>query len=208
MSHPPIVIGVAGGTGSGKTTVSRKILQAIGPDRIAHLQHDSYYRDQGHLPPDARSRQNYDHPDSLDTPLMVTHLSALRRGEAAPIPVYDFATHTRQEQTQLLHPAPIILVEGILIFVERELRRLMDIRIFVDTDADIRLIRRLQRDVEERGRTVESVIQQYLATVRPMHLKFVEPSKRYADLIVPEGGHNQVALEMIISRIESLLAGR
>lgn len=205
--RPPLVIGVAGGTGSGKTTVSQTILQQVGPGQIAYLQHDSYYHDNGHLSPDERAQKNYDHPDSLDTQLLIDHLRALRNGKAVQIPIYDFATHTRSARVQAIPSAPVILVEGILIFVEKALRDLMDIRIFVDTDADIRFIRRLQRDVQERGRSRESVIQQYLTTVRPMHLEFVEPSKRYADIIVPSGGYNQVALEMILSRIHLLLAG-
>lgn len=205
-SHdPPVVIGVAGGTGSGKTTVSRRILDSIGADEIAYIQHDNYYHDCGHLPPAERAQVNFDHPDSLDTALMVEHVEALRRGESVEVPCYDFATHTRLPQTRRLEAARLVLVEGILIFAERALRELMDIRIFVDTAADIRLIRRLRRDVEHRGRTPNSVIRQYLQSVRPMHRDFVEPSKRYADIIVPEGGHNQVALEMILSRVGQLL---
>lgn len=203
--HESIVIGVAGGTGSGKTTVSERILAQIEVGRIAYLQHDSYYYDNSHLPPADRARRNYDHPASLDTPLLVEHLRALRRGEAVDVPIYDFATHTRQTATRHVEPARVVLVEGILIFAEKDLRDLMDIRIYVDTDADIRFIRRFDRDVKERDRTPDSIIQQYLSTVRPMHLEFVEPSKRYADVIVPEGGHNQVAMEMILSRIRSLL---
>lgn len=205
-AQEPIVIGVAGGTGSGKTTVSERILAQIGVGRIAYLQHDSYYYDNSHLPPEERARRNYDHPASLDTPLLVQHLRALRRGEAVNVPLYDFATHTRQAETRCVLPARVVLVEGILIFAEKELREMMDIRIYVDTDADIRFIRRFDRDVKERGRTPDSIIQQYLTTVRPMHLEFVEPSKRYADVIVPEGGYNQVAMEMILARVRSLLA--
>ncbi|RME65264.1 MAG: uridine kinase [Caldilineae bacterium] len=202
----PIVIGVAGGSGSGKTTVSRQILERIGPERIAYLQHDSYYHDNSHLPLGERAERNYDHPDSLDTALLIEHLIALRRWEPVAVPIYDFTSHTRSDETRIVSPRPIVLVEGILIFTERALRDLMDIRIFVDTDPDIRFIRRLRRDVEERGRSPESVVQQYLSTVRPMHLEFVEPSKRYADVIVPEGGHNRVAMDMIISRIRHLLS--
>lgn len=204
--HESIVIGVAGGTGSGKTTVSERILAQVEVGRIAYLQHDSYYYDNSHLSPSERARRNYDHPASLDTPLLVEHLRALRRGEAVDVPIYDFATHTRQAATRRVESARVVLVEGILIFAEKELRELMDIRIYVDTDADIRFIRRFDRDVKERGRTPDSIIQQYLSTVRPMHLEFVEPSKRYADVIIPEGGHNQVAMEMILSRIRSLVA--
>ena len=205
MALTPIVIGVAGGTGSGKTTVSEQILERIGSQKIAFLQHDSYYCEESHLPLAERATRNYDHPESLDTPLLVEHLLRLRRGEAVAVPVYDFATYSRQAESRLVVPAPVVLVEGILIFAERSLRELMDIRIFVDTDSDIRFIRRLHRDIFERGRSLESVVEQYLATVRPMHLEFVEPSKRYAHLIMPEGGRNQVAMEMIISRIHKLL---
>jgi len=201
----PVIIGVAGGTGSGKTTISHAILSAIGAERIAHLQHDAYYRDLSHLPLEERRRQNFDHPDALEDTLLLAHLQALVRGEAVAAPVYDFTTYTRRAETRLVEPCPIILVEGILIFANAALRAMMDIKIFVDTDADLRFIRRVERDVRERGRTLESVIAQYLGTVRPMHLEFVEPSKRYADIIVPEGGQNAVALEMICARIERLL---
>ncbi|GIV78265.1 uridine kinase [Litorilinea aerophila] len=208
MGNKGFVIGVAGGTGSGKTTVSRRIQEAIGLQHIAYLQHDSYYRDHSHLPPEERAACNYDHPDSLDTPLLVQHIRQLLQGQPVEVPIYDFATHARLRQTQRVLPAPIVLVEGILVFVEPALRELMDMRIFVDTDPDIRFIRRLQRDIQERGRSLESVVRQYLATVRPMHLEFVEPSKRYADIIVPEGGNNRVAMEMIISRIQAILQQR
>ncbi len=201
----PTIIGVAGGSGSGKTTVSRRILERLGTPPIAYIQHDSYYFDNSHLPPAERAGMNYDHPDSLDTPLLIQHLRALRAGQSVEIPVYDFSTHSRRAETVGMDPAPMILVEGILIFVEKELRALMDMRIFVDTDADLRFIRRLQRDVHERGRSQDSVVQQYLETVRPMHLEFVEPSKRYADVIIPQGGHNEVALGMIESRLRAML---
>jgi uridine kinase len=201
MHRPPFVLGVAGGTGSGKTTVSSRIQDSIGPANIAYLQHDSYYKDHGHLSPEERARCNYDHPHSLDTDLLIRHLHTLREGQGVDVPVYDFSTHSRTPETRRVTPAAIILVEGILIFVEPQLRQMMDMRIFVDTDADIRFIRRLRRDVDERGRTLDSVIRQYLSTVRPMHLEFVEPSKRYADVIVPEGGNNKVAMEMIVSRL-------
>jgi uridine kinase len=201
----PIAIGVAGGTGSGKTTVSRQILERVGNTHIAYLAHDFYYRDMQFLSQEERDKVNFDHPDSLDTPLLVEHVKQLRRGEAVEVPVYDFSKDMRTGETITVKPQPIILVEGILIFAERELRQLLDIKIFVDTDADIRFIRRLKRDMDERGRTAESVIQQYLATVRPMHLKFVEPSKRYADVIVPEGGYNWVAIDMIADRIRNMV---
>ncbi len=201
----PFVIGVAGGTGSGKTTVSRAIQDAVGRERIAYLQHDNYYNDHSHLPPEERGKLNYDHPDSLDTQFMVEQLQQLRNNQAIAMPMYNFATHSRLADTQHVEPAKIILVEGILIFAERSLRKLMDMRIFVDTDADLRFIRRLKRDMDERGRSLDSIVNQYLATVRPMHMEFVEPSKRYADIIVPAGGHNRVAMEMIVSRIHTLL---
>lgn len=201
----PVVIGIAGGTGSGKTTVANGILERVGADSIAFLPHDAYYKDLRHLPPPQRKMVNFDHPDSLETELMVEHLQGLRRWEAVEIPIYDFTTHSRTEKTLRVEPQPIILVEGILIFAEPKLRELFDAKIFVDTPPDIRFIRRLQRDITERGRTVESVIKQYETTVRPMHLDFVEPSKRVADVIIPEGGFNAVAMDMIVARIEALL---
>lgn len=204
-SKPPFIIGVCGGSGSGKTTVSRRIQEAVSVEHIAYIQHDNYYRDQGHLGREERARTNYDHPDSLETALLVQHLLALKDGQSIEMPLYDFTQDTRSRETQHIDPAPVILVEGILIFVEKELRDLMDVRIFVDTDADVRLIRRLRRDIAERERTLDSVVQRYMATVRPMHLEFVEPSKRYADVIVPRGGDNRAAMEMIVSRIHALL---
>lgn len=203
----PIVIGVSGGTGSGKTTVVQAILERVGAERIAFIQHDSYYRDQSHLPLEERARVNFDHPDALETDLLVKHVRQLLAGQAVEVPVYDFTTHTRTNRTRRVEPRRVILVEGILIFAEPELRDLMDVKIYVDTDADIRFIRRLKRDITERGRTVESVIEQYLSTVRPMHLEFVEPSKRYADVIIPEGGFNVVALDMVVARVQRLLEG-
>ncbi len=201
----PLIIGVAGGTGSGKTTVASAIVDRVGRDRIAWVQHDSYYRDRSGESFEERSRVNYDHPDSLETELLIAHLKELRSGRPVSVPVYDFSTHTRRSETRTINPQPIILVEGILIFVDPALRKLFDVKIFVDTDADLRLIRRLQRDMAERRRTFESVITQYVETVRPMHLEFVEPSKRYADVIIPEGGFNTVALDMIVSRVRALL---
>jgi len=205
---PPIVIGIAGGTGSGKTTVANVILERVGASRIALLAHDAYYRDLKDLPRAQRDIINFDHPDSLETDLMVRHLDALRRWQAVDVPIYDFTTHSRTDRTMRLEPQPVILVEGILVFAEPALRARFDVKIFVDTDPDVRFIRRLQRDIQERGRTVESVIQQYQTTVRPMHLEFVEPSKRYADVIIPEGGLNTVAMDMIAARITALLAER
>jgi uridine kinase len=201
----PVLIGVAGGSGSGKTTVSDAILERVGRDRIAYVQHDAYYRDRSNMTREERARVNYDHPDSLETDLLVAHLKELRACRAVNVPIYDFAQHVRTSDSRRVEPRAIILVEGILIFVDRALREMFDIKIFVDTDADIRFIRRLQRDIEERGRTMESVVRQYEETVRPMHLEFVEPSKRYADLIIPEGGFNQIAIEMIVARINAML---
>lgn len=203
----PIVIGVAGGTGSGKTTVAYQILKRVGAEHVAYIPHDAYYRDHSHLPPEERAKVNYDHPDALETELLIEHLKELRAGRAVEIPVYDFTTHTRKPETRRVEAAPVIMVEGILVFAERRLRELFDVKIYVDTDADVRFIRRLQRDIEERGRSVQSVCEQYLKTVRPMHLEFVEPSKRYADVIIPEGGFNEVAIEMVAARIRGLLAG-
>ncbi|MGC9468024.1 MAG: uridine kinase [Anaerolineae bacterium] len=200
-----VIIGVAGGTGSGKTTVANRILDRVGEEHIAYIPHDAYYRDLGHLPKEVRARFNFDHPDSLETSLLVEHLKQLKQGQPVEVPIYDFTTHSRTNQTRHVIPAPIILVEGILIFVEPELRDQLDVKLFVDTDADLRFIRRLRRDIHERGRTMESVVQQYLKTVRPMHLEFVEPSKRYADVIIPEGGFNEVAIEMVAARIRGLL---
>ena len=201
----PVLIGVAGGSGSGKTTVSQAILDQVGRDRIAYLQHDAYYCDRSQLAFEERTKINYDHPDSLETDLMVQQLRELRAGNSIQSPIYDFARHVRKADTHWVEPRAIILVEGILIFVDRALREMFDIKIFVDTDADIRFIRRLQRDLAERGRTTDSVIEQYLATVRPMHLEFVEPCKRYADLIIPEGGFNQIAIDVIVARINAVL---
>jgi len=203
--HHPVVIGIAGGSGSGKTTVAQTILQRVGPDRIAFLQHDSYYKDLGGLPPNQRAAVNFDHPDSLETDLLIKHIQQLKEGQPVEVPIYDFATHSRTDRTFTVQPRPVILVEGILVFAEKALREMFDVKIFVDTDSDIRFIRRLQRDIAERGRTVESVIKQYQATVRPMHMEFVEPSKRYADIIIPEGGFNEAALDMVVARIEALL---
>lgn len=205
IDYVPIVIGIAGGTGSGKTTVANVILDAVGRHRIAYLPHDAYYRDLSDLPPVQKAEINFDHPNSLETELMSDHVKELKAGNAVNIPVYDFSTHSRTNKTIHVAPQRVIIVEGILIFAEKKLRELFDMKLFVDTDPDIRFIRRLQRDIAERGRTMDTVINQYLRTVRPMHLEFVDPSKRYADVIIPEGGMNQVAMDMVIARIESLL---
>lgn len=205
MEPAPLTIGIAGGSGSGKTTVAQAILERVGADKIAFLQHDSYYRDLGGLPPAQRAELNFDHPNSLETALLIEHILALRSGKPVEVPIYDFSIHSRTSQTFTVSPRRVIMVEGILIFVDAVLRDLFNLKIFVDTDADIRFIRRLQRDITERGRSTESVIKQYQATVRPMHLDFVEPSKRYADVIIPEGGYNAAALEMLAARVLSLL---
>jgi len=201
----PLVIGIAGGSGSGKTTVAQEILNRVGPSRIAYLPHDAYYRDLSGLPPVQRAEVNFDHPNSLESELLARHILQLKKHQPIELPVYDFSIHTRTEKTIIIKPQRVIMVEGILIYAEPELRKLFDIRIFVDTDSDLRFIRRLQRDITERGRTTESVIHQYLKTVRPMHLEFVEPSKRYADVIIPEGGFNTAALDMVVARIEEML---
>ncbi len=203
--QPPLVIGIAGGSGSGKTTVAQEILNRVGPARISFLQHDAYYKDLSGLPPTQRMAVNFDHPNSLETDLLIQHIEMLKKNEKVDLPIYDFANHSRTEETFEVLPRGVILVEGILIFAEPDLRKLFDVKIFVDTDDDIRFIRRLERDIAERGRTTDNVVKQYLATVRPMHLEFVEPSKRYADVIIPEGGHNIAALDMVVARIESLL---
>ena len=201
----PLVVGIAGGSGSGKTTLADLIIERVGPDRIAYLPHDAYYKDLSDLPPNQRAAINFDHPDSLDTELLNQHIQQLKNHQPIDLPEYNFKTHSRTEIIYRIEPRPVIMVEGILIFAEVSLRRLLEVKIFVDTDPDIRFIRRLERDINERGRTTESVIKQYLATVRPMHLEFVEPSKRYADVIIPEGGFNAVAVEMVVARLEALL---
>ena len=202
----PVLIGIAGGTGSGKTTIANVILERAGADNIAFLPHDAYYKNLGNLPEAHRHLKNFDHPDALETGLLVKHLQALRNWTPVDIPIYDFTTHSRTTKTQRVIPRPVILVDGILIFAEPGLRDLFDVKIFVDTPDDIRFIRRLQRDIAERGRTVESVITQYQTTVKPMHEEFVEPSKRHADVIIPEGGWNTVAMDMVVTRIEALLS--
>jgi uridine kinase len=199
----PLIIGVAGGSGSGKTTVVNHIMENIGEERIQLIEHDSYYRDLRHISFEERLKVNFDHPSSLETELMIRHIKALCEGYSVEIPVYNYQEHIREEEKQTVSPKPVILLDGILILSEPELRDLMDFRIYVDTDDDIRLLRRLQRDIQERGRSVESVMHQYESFVRPMHLKFVEPSKRYADIIIPRGGRNITALEMILALIRN-----
>lgn len=203
----PFVIGIAGGTGSGKTTVARRIYDSLHLDSAVFLDHDSYYRELDHLPMEERRRVNFDHPDSLDNDLLVEHLERLIAREPIDKPVYDFAAHTRAGTTVRIEPRDVILVEGILIFGDPRLRELFDLKIFVDTEADVRFIRRMRRDLEMRGRTVESVIEQYLGTVRPMHFEFVEPSKRYADVIIPRGGNNTPGIEVIAARVRERLGG-
>jgi len=204
----PCILGVAGGTGSGKTTVVRSILEAAGEDRIALIEQDSYYRDVDWRSEADLLQHNFDHPAAVDNDLLVAHLAALKAGHPVEVPIYDFVRHRRTPRTRRVLPLPVILLEGILIFVEPALRELLDFKIYVDTDADLRLIRRLGRDIAERGRSVKDVLRQYLETVRPMHLEFVEPSKRWADIIIPEGGENRVALEMVVARVEKMLEGR
>lgn len=201
-----MIIGICGGTGSGKTTVANRILESVSTEEVVFLQQDSYYRDLDQMPLDFRRKVNFDHPEAIDNDLLVEHLKALKRGEAVELPIYDFKTHARREETLHMEPRPIIIVEGILVFADQRLLDEMDIKVYVDTPDDIRFIRRLRRDVAERGRTAESVIEQYLATVRPMHMQFVEPSKRYADVIIPEGGHNLVSIQLISGRIRERLA--
>ena len=203
----PIIVGIAGGTGSGKTTVAKAIYDRVGADRIEWISHDSYYRNFDGLTPEQRHHINFDHPDSLETELLVRHLDVLVKGSAVEVPIYDFTTHSRKkDDTQRVEPRKVIIVEGILVLTEPDLRKRIDIKLYVDTPADIRFVRRLMRDIKSRGRSVESVIEQYVTTVRPMHEEFVEPSKRHADLIIPEGGENLVAIDAIIARVERLLA--
>jgi uridine kinase len=206
MKTAPVVIGIAGGTGSGKTTVAQAIYDRVGSDRIEWISHDSYYRNFDALSAEDKAKINFDHPDSLETELLVRHLDVLAKGSSVEVPLYDFAAYARKSETLHVQPHKVLIVDGILILAEPELRKRIDIKLFVDTPADIRFVRRLTRDIESRGRSLQSVVSQYLATVRPMHEEFVEPSKRHADLIIPEGGENQVALDAIISRVEHLLA--
>lgn len=201
-----MVIGIAGGTGSGKTTITGQIQKRLG-DEVTVITHDNYYRAHHEMTYEERTLLNYDHPDAYETELLVEHLEALRRGESVEVPVYDFTTYDRTDQTTTVRPSRVIIVEGIVIFAHPELRDLMDVKVFVDADADVRILRRILRDVQERGRSLESVINQYLTTVKPMHEAFVEPSKRYADIIIPTGGQNLVALDMLVNRIEAHLEG-
>jgi uridine kinase len=204
----PLVIGIAGGSGSGKSTVARRVGEALSESSVAVLDMDAYYRNFAHLPMEERKRVNWDHPDAFDVELLAAHIAALCAGRSIDKPVYDFVTHTRSQRTEHVRPSDVLVLDGILLFADPALRELCDVKVFVDADADIRLIRRLRRDVQKRGRTLEEVIAQYLETVQPMHLQFVEPSKRYADVIVPRGGHNAIAIEMIVAKIQRRLRAR
>jgi len=210
----PLIIGIAGGSGSGKSTVAREVAALLrgssggAATSVAAIDMDAYYRNFAHLPMEERKRVNWDHPQAFDTELLVSQLKALCGGQPVDKPIYDFVTHTRSERTQRIEPADVLVLDGILLFVDEQVRELCDVKVFVDADADIRLIRRLRRDVQKRGRTLDDVIAQYLETVQPMHLQFVEPSKRYADVIVPRGGHNTIAIEMIVAKIQQRLRGR
>lgn len=203
---PSTIIGVAGGSGSGKSTLVRAMVRKLGDGAVSVIQHDSYYLDRGGISECDRQRINYDHPDGLETSLLVQHLCALKAGEPVEVPVYDFTEHRRRNETRTVVPRPVIIVEGILTLADVALRSMMDVKVFVDTDPDIRVIRRIERDMKVRSRTLDSVIEQYMQTVRPMHLEFVEPSKRYADLIVPDGGYNEVALNVLITKVKSIRA--
>lgn len=201
----PVIIGIAGGSGSGKTTVIRKIMAALDSSSIAVLEHDAYYKDLRHRTAEERQAVNFDHPDSLDTALLLSHVQQLLDGHSVEKPIYDYNRHLRHEETIRIDPKPVIIVDGILVLAETALANLMDIKLFVDTDGDVRLLRRIRRDIEERGRSIENILAQYEKTVRPMYIQFVEPSKRRADVIIPRGGHNHVAIEMVVARINNLL---
>ena len=206
MPKKPIIIGVTGGSGGGKTSVSRAILSNFPDEKIAMIEHDSYYKDQSHLTFEERVSTNYDHPFAFDTDLMIEHINELIAGRPVDIPIYDYTQHTRSEKTYRQEPQDVFIVEGILVLEDKRLRDLMDIKIFVDTDDDIRIIRRIQRDLEERGRSLQSVIDQYLSTVKPMYHQFIEPTKRYADIIVPEGGENQVAIDILVTKVRDIIS--
>ncbi len=204
----PVIIGVAGGSGSGKTTVCKKIYDYFTGKSIVMIEHDSYYRDQSDISFEERLKTNYDHPFAFDTDLLVEHLEKLRNNESIEVPVYDYTHHTRSDETIRVEPQDVIILEGILILEDKRLRDLMDIKIYVDTADDLRIIRRIERDMKERGRSLESIIDQYLSVVREMHEQFIEPSKKYADVIIPEGGHNQVAIDLVISKIRTIFQDR
>jgi uridine kinase len=202
----PLILGIAGGTGSGKSTVARNVTAALNTPDIAFIQMDAYYWDLARMPVDERKRANFDHPGAFDIDLLVEHLAALSEGREIDMPVYDFRTHTRSDAVARVTPGGVVIVDGILLFADERLRRFLDVKIFVDADADIRLVRRIRRDMASRGRALDDILDQYLTTVQPMHLQFVEPSKRYADIIVPRGGHNTVAVEMIVAKIQGRMA--
>lgn len=208
MMSRPILIGIAGGTGSGKSTVAKEMYKGLPAEKIAVIEQDSYYKQQSHLSFDERTKTNYDHPDAFDTDLLIEHLKMLINGQAIDKPIYDFEIHNRKKETVRVEPKDIIILEGIMVLVEKEIRDLLDIKIFVDTDADVRIIRRIQRDIKERGRTLDSVINQYMNVVRPMHLQFVEPTKRYADIIIPEGGYNKVAIDIMVAKVKQIVASK
>jgi uridine kinase len=204
----PLIIGIAGGTGSGKSTVARRVAESLTESSVAFIDMDAYYKNFAHLPMAERRRVNWDHPDAFDLDLLVEHLGRLCDGEAIDKPVYDFVQHARSSRTVTVAPADVVVIDGILLFVDARVRSVCDVKVYVDADADVRLIRRLRRDMAQRGRPFDEILEQYLSTVRPMHLQFVEPSKRYADVIVPRGGHNAVAIEMIVAKIQRRLAAR
>ncbi len=206
--NKPLVIGIAGGTGSGKSTVARRVAEALRRSSVAFVDMDAYYKNFAHLPMAERRRVNWDHPDAFDLDLFTEHLARLAAGRAIEKPVYDFVEHVRAPGTVTVEPADVVVIDGILLFVDPRVRELCDVKVYVDADADVRLVRRLKRDIAHRGRPLEEILEQYLATVRPMHLQFVEPSKRYADVIVPRGGHNAVATEMIVAKIQRRLAAQ
>ena len=208
MMSRPILIGIAGGTGSGKSTVAMEMYKGLPAEKIAVIEQDSYYKEQSNISFEERIKTNYDHPDAFDTDLLIKHLKMLINGEAVDKPIYDFEIHNRKKETVRVEPKDIIILEGILVLVEKEIRDLLDIKIFVDTDADVRIIRRIQRDIKERGRTLDSVINQYMNVVRPMHLEFVEPTKRYADIIIPEGGYNKVAIDIMVAKVKEIVASK
>lgn len=208
MMSRPILIGIAGGTGSGKSTVAKEMYKGLPAEKIAVIEQDSYYKEQSNISFAERTKTNYDHPDAFDTDLLIEHLKMLINGQSIDKPIYDFEIHNRKKETVRVEPKDIIILEGILVLVEKEIRDLLDIKIFVDTDADVRIIRRIQRDIKERGRTLDSVINQYMNVVRPMHLQFVEPTKRYADIIIPEGGYNKVAIDIMVAKVKEIVASK
>ncbi|MDF2841036.1 MAG: uridine kinase [Clostridia bacterium] len=204
-SKRPVIVGITGGTGSGKSTIARAIFESIPKKKASIIEQDCYYKDQSHLPSEQRVNVNYDHPLAFDTELLIAHLEALLKGQAVQKPQYDFTIHNRKKESITVEPRDIIIVEGILVLDSPKMRELMDIKIFVDTDADVRILRRITRDIRDRGRTLESVIAQYVSVVKPMHIEFVEPTKRYADIIIPEGGHNKVAIDIMVAKIRSII---